>query len=110
MKISIRKIFYVVIVSSLFAFTTNSTAEGVLFGWIAAEGQSCHTACEKTGGRAIESGQTGTNPFYVCRANPGNQGLRPGFNQSPGNDTICYVAYGPNTAVRETQYSCLCFQ
>ncbi len=113
-SVLISKVFYIIIVSSLFVSTTNvsavTTQRGIITGWINGSGESCFKVCNDTGGKPVISGSTGDNSFYICRANPGDYGNRAGFNQEPNNSNICYVAFGQNKAVRASTYSCLCFK
>jgi hypothetical protein len=75
--------------------------------WIPSHGESCAYTC---GGedRTVWSGRyKGGEPIYVCRADPGGEGDRAGYNLSPSWDRVCTVGYGG----RETgvpRYDCLC--
>lgn len=85
------------------------------YTWIPAEGRTCSDACAEDVRydatlKAIQSGIWSENgqPFYVCAANPENEGFRPGYNL-PSDDWAdrCVVGYG-NDEVTEATYDCLC--
>jgi len=76
--------------------------------WVPAAGKTCLQACVGAGTTPLVSGiYTNGNPFYVCRGNADNAGLRAGFNLLPDWGAACWVA---SNYLQQgiTPYDCLC--
>jgi hypothetical protein len=81
--------------------------------WVSGGGQSCPVVCKGRGLLAVDSGPySGNNqPFYVCRTNENNEGLRPGYNlqttSQASSASTCVVGWAQKAVAGQT-YDCLC--
>jgi len=77
--------------------------------WLRGDGLSCDQVCRQAGRLPVSSGifQANGHPFFVCAANTGGYGSRPGFNLRPSWSSDCMVG-AAGREVREPRYSCLC--
>lgn len=76
--------------------------------WVPAGGKTCLQACAGTNTTPLVAGiYTNNNPFYVCRGNADNAGLRPGYNLLPTWGAACWVG-SSNKEQGITPYDCLC--
>ncbi|QLQ31496.1 MAG: hypothetical protein HZT40_07705 [Candidatus Thiothrix singaporensis] len=77
--------------------------------WFEANGESCFNVCQAHRLNAITSGvyRVNGNPFYICRANPGREGYRAGYNLQPNWSSKCFVGYSGQEQGIES-YQCLC--
>ena len=76
--------------------------------WVPGNGMTCDQACGNANRSPVVSGiYVNGSPFFVCRANADNAGLRPGWNLPPDYATTCSVA-SSNQEQRIPQYDCLC--
>ena len=96
----------------LLVFGGFGLAEGPYYlRWEAGSGGSCIDACERSGAKAIVSGQYRNLPsvdqsFALCTANARNEGHRVGFN-IVSSGPRCRVAHG-DQGLHEEGYLCLC--
>lgn len=91
----------------------NSATNISTMAWITGNYTSCLTICSGQGYRPVSSGNytyNGINkPFYVCSANAGQQGMRPGYNLDPFWNKSCWVGIGGKESPINP-YSCLCYK
>lgn len=77
--------------------------------WVDAEGQSCDFACAQAALTAARSGAyVNGNPFFICSANAGGEGYRPGYNLQPSWSAVCVVGWGGKEVAVNRGYKCLC--
>lgn len=89
-----------------------STFSAHALRWVAGDGGSCATACERNGGASQTDIWKGdpAHAFYVCKANVSNEGDRAGYNMSAAyGPTKCVVPYGGKEDP-QSNYECLCKQ
>ena len=95
----------------LVVFWINSTAKPAFsqgVSWVPGSGRFCERVCRDAGRSAVYSGTyTNGNEFYVCSADAGGAGLRPGFNLLPNWSTTCTVGLGGKER-SFSNYYCLC--
>jgi hypothetical protein len=96
--------------SSLFVIGLTATAHAL--EWVPGNGGSCPASCVQKGLSPVVSGiysrnGNGSNPFYVCRVNSHNEGMRTGYNLFPSWFETCTVEWGHKDD-RNTVYDCLC--
>ncbi len=77
--------------------------------WVPGDGDYCPTVCAERHATAVDSGtyKANGNRYYICRANAGREGWRPGYNLQPGWARTCTVGHG-GQEVASSAYDCLC--
>lgn len=94
-----------ILVASLISFTSRPAFSQT---WLPGNGRFCERVCRDAGKRATQSGfYTNGNEFYVCSANAGGEGFRPGYNLLPNWSTTCTVGFG-GKEISSPRYNCLC--
>jgi|SRR5208337_2479815 len=77
--------------------------------WVSGNSRSCVDACVDANLSPVVSGiynKSGA-PFYICRANAGEEGKRAGINYEPDWSNACWVGFGGKETFLNT-YDCLC--
>lgn len=94
-----------IIIALLILFPSSAFA----IQWIFSGGESCLVACKNANLNPVISGtySRNGNPFFICRANAGNEGNRAGFNLQPNWSNHCFVAWGDDGKGYQT-YDCAC--
>lgn len=78
--------------------------------WIDGANKSCYQVCHQKGYKPFAAGTyKNGEKFYVCGANAGGEGGRPGYNLPPSWDNHCWVGHGGKEK-KYSKYKCLCYR
>ena len=107
LKIRLHAIFILVTVAFVVA-TVAAESRYKSLTWIESNGKSCAESCTNHDLFPVESGKYKNNhSFYVCSANPHNEGYRAGYNVEGDHRFQCMVEYGHKESFNTNHY-CLC--